>query len=165
VLSQNLWHDQCHRAEHSDNSDMEVKAVNGLLSPVPTPGPESHCHRGGGRGGRSPHGGVVPVDLADPRSFDTGQPWDFCRWLRDNDMGRTLCAFNQVLFAHRQVFSPKDQASLVMTQHGRLLGERPMSSTAEAETYDVDPGFADRTRLNQGLLTVALKPRYDFVVR
>jgi hypothetical protein len=40
-----------------------------------------------------------------------------------------------------------------------------MYSIAEAETYDVDPGFADRARLNQGLLTVALKPRYDFVVR
>jgi choline dehydrogenase len=39
-----------------------------------------------------------------------------------------------------------------------------MSSIAETETYDVDPGFADRARLNQGLLTAALKPRYDFVV-
>lgn len=35
---------------------------------------------------------------------------------------------------------------------------------SETETYDVDAGFADRARLNQGLLTAALKPHYDFVV-
>ena len=26
-----------------------------------------------------------PVDLADPRSYETGQPWDSYQWLRDND--------------------------------------------------------------------------------
>ncbi|WP_145013862.1 cytochrome P450 [Mycobacterium marseillense] len=26
-----------------------------------------------------------PVDLADPRSFEAGQPWDSYQWLRDND--------------------------------------------------------------------------------